>query len=205
MITVHHLEYSQSFRVLWLMEELGMPYELKLYERDKKTVLAPPEYKAISPLGTAPVITDADLALPESNAIFDYLLDKYDDARLRPEIGHRQRLNYLFWFHAAQGSLMPMLTFDSVFRILETRVPSLIRPLIKSVLGKAKDAMVKPRIEALLGKAERDLSRHKSAASRGYMTKDYANCHRWLKQMNKHPSFIRALEKSGKTCVVLPL
>ena len=87
MITLHHLEKSQSIRILWLLEELGVPYEIKLYDRDPKTRLAPAEYKAISPLGTAPVITDDGLTLAETNAIVDYICDKHDDGRLRPAPG----------------------------------------------------------------------------------------------------------------------
>jgi len=86
MITLHHLEYSQSFRILWLLEELGVEYQLELYERDPKTHLAPANYKALSPLGTAPVITDGELVLAESNAIIDYILDKHSDNTLRPAI-----------------------------------------------------------------------------------------------------------------------
>ena len=112
MITLHHLEYSQSYRVLWLLEELGTDYELKLYERDKVTRLAPADYKAVSPLGTSPAITDGDLNLSETSAIFDYILDQHPESTLRPAVNSAARTDYLFWFHASQGSLMPMMLRD---------------------------------------------------------------------------------------------
>jgi glutathione S-transferase len=157
MLTLHHLEYSQSYRVLWLLEELGVDYELKLYNRDPETRLAPANYKAVSPLGTSPVITDGDLNLAETSAIFDYILDQNPESLLRPIANSAARTDYLFWFHASQGSLMPMMLMSIVFQMLETRTPGLIRPLIKMVLGKASSAMVKPRVKLLLEKAEADL------------------------------------------------
>ncbi|RKQ69633.1 glutathione S-transferase [Litorimonas taeanensis] len=224
MITVHHLEYSQSFRVLWLMEALGVPYTLKLYARDKTTNLAPADYKAISPLGTSPVITIGDMALSETNAIIDYILDMHDDGRLRPEKGNAAREDYLFWYHASQGSLMPMLTFEAVFGVLKKRVPALLRPLIKTVLGKAEDSFVKPRLKLLMDKAEADLSRHKwfagdsltaadivmsycmeSAKSRGYVTEAHINCQRWLDQMHSDPAYQAAMAKDGKSTMVFSL
>ena len=122
MITLHHLEKSQSIRILWLLEELGVPYEVKLYDRDPVTRLAPAEYKAISPLGTAPVITDGDVTMAETNAIVDYILDRYDDARLRPAINTVEREPYLFWFHTSQGSLQPLLTNLFVMKAM-TEIP----------------------------------------------------------------------------------
>ncbi|MFT4635703.1 MAG: glutathione S-transferase, partial [Chitinophagales bacterium] len=157
MITLHHLEYSQSYRVLWLLEELGDDYELKLYQRDKQSRLAPTDYKAVSPLGTSPVITDGSLNLAETSAIFDYILDQHPDSPLRPAANSAARTDYLFWFHASQGSLMPMMLMSIVFQMLKTRSPALIRPLIKIVLGKAISSMINPRVTLLLDKAEADL------------------------------------------------
>lgn len=110
MLTVHHLGVSQSERIVWLCEELGIPYELKVYDRDPVTRLGPPAYKALHPLGTAPIITDGDLVLPESAAIMEYILGKYGDGRLvvvpdAPNYG-----DYLFWFHYANGSMLPRQT-----------------------------------------------------------------------------------------------
>jgi glutathione S-transferase len=107
MLTVHHLGVSQSERIVWLCEELGVPYELKVYDRDPVTRMAPAEYKALHPLGTAPIITDGDLVMPESGAIMDYIIGKYGDGRLAVKPDAPNFADYLFWFHFANGSMMP--------------------------------------------------------------------------------------------------
>ena len=106
MLTVHHLGVSQSERIVWLCEELGVPYELKVYDRDPVTRLAPPEYKALHPLGTAPIITDGDLVLPESGAIIEYVIGKYGNGRLSVRPGEPGFADYLFWLHFANASMM---------------------------------------------------------------------------------------------------
>ncbi len=221
MLTLHHLEYSQSYRVLWLLEELGADYELKLYERDKKTRLAPAEYKAISPLGTAPVITDGEVNLAETGAIFDYILDQHGDSPLRPAVGSEARTNYLFWLHASQGSMMPMMLMGLVFTMLEDKSPALIRPLIKTVLGKAKSLMVQPRVKLLLDKAEADLAATgwfagdsltaadmmlsypiESAETKGMLKGKYPNCEAWVARIKQLPSYQAAKEKDGKPSAI---
>src|SRR6185295_9882108 len=107
MLTVHHLGISQSERIVWLCEELGIPYELKRYDRDATTRLAPPEYKALHPMGTAPVITDGDVTLAESGAIMDYIIGKYGKGRLAVAPDKPNFADYLYWFHFANGSMMP--------------------------------------------------------------------------------------------------
>lgn len=111
MITVHHLEKSQSERIVWLCEELGLAYEFIRYERTPEGA-APPEYKALSPFGTAPVITDGDLVLGESGAIVEYLSRKYAGAALLLGPDHAEWPQFLFWFHFANGSYMPGLMID---------------------------------------------------------------------------------------------
>ncbi len=107
MLTVHHLGVSQSERIVWLCEELGIPYELKRYDRDPVTRLAPPEYKALHPLGAAPIITDGDVVLPESGAIIEYIIGKYGNGRLTVGPEAPNYADYLFWFHFANGTMMP--------------------------------------------------------------------------------------------------
>ncbi|MFQ3244995.1 MAG: glutathione S-transferase [Arenicella sp.] len=224
MLSLHHLEYSQSYRVLWLLEELGTDYELKLYQRDKKTSLAPVDYKAVSPLGTSPVITDGDLNLAETSAIFDYILDQHPDSPLRPAANSAARTDYLFWFHAAQGSFMPMLLMSIVFQTLEKRSPALIRPLIKTVLAKATSAMVEPRLKLLLDKAEADLAATgwfagesitaadmmlsypiESAHSKGLLKEKYPNCEAWVARIKQVPSYQSAKQKDGKPSAIFQL
>lgn len=213
MITVHHLEYSQSFRIVWLMEELGNPYELKLYYRDEKTMLAPDEYKALSPLGTAPVITDGDLALAETSAIIDYILDGASNERLRPVAGSPERAQYLFWFHAAQGSLMPLMLIDSVFAIGQTRVPFLIKPIYNRIFKMMRSALIEPRMKALMNEADKALANGYfagsaltaadiclsypmfSAIKRGYARPEHENIHAWHARIQALPSFMDAKEK----------
>lgn len=224
MITLHHLEYSQSYRVLWLLEELGAEYELKLYERDKTTRLAPADYKAVSPLGTAPVITDGELTLAETGAIFDYILDQHPESPLRPAANAAARTDYLFWLHAAQGSLMPMLLMSVVFQMLITRSPGFIRPLIKMVIGKASSAMVNPRVALLLDKAEADLAATgwfagesmtaadmmlsypiESAQTKGLLKGKYPNCEAWVARIKQEASYQKAKEKDGRDSAVFQL
>lgn len=109
MLIVHHLGKSQSERIVWLCEELAIPYELKVYDRDPVTRLAPVEYKALHPLGTAPIITDGDIVLAESTAIVEYILAKYGNGSLTVPATDAAFADYLYWFHFANGSLQPSL------------------------------------------------------------------------------------------------
>lgn len=109
MLTVHHLGKSQSERIIWLCEELDVPYELKRYERDPATILAPPEYKALHPVGAAPVITDGALVLAESGAVIEYVIAKHGSGRLALGPDHPDFAQYLYWFHFANGSLQPVM------------------------------------------------------------------------------------------------
>ncbi|MET0350934.1 MAG: glutathione S-transferase, partial [Rhizobacter sp.] len=124
MITVHHLNNSRSQRVLWLLEELGVPYEIKHYQRDPKTMLAPPELRQVHPLGKSPVITDGDVTVAESGAIIDYLMERYGNGRLAPAAGSPEALRQRYWMHFAEGSAMPPLLMKLVFTTIErTKMP----------------------------------------------------------------------------------
>ena len=116
MIIVHHLGVSQSERVVWLCEELAIPYTLRRYDRDPATHLAPAEYRALHPMGIAPVITDGDLVLAESGAILEYLIARYGGGRLAVAPNRANFADYLFWFHFANGTLMP----SEMARIMST-------------------------------------------------------------------------------------
>jgi glutathione S-transferase len=118
-LTVHHLGRSQSERIVWLCEELGLDYELKRYERDPVTRLAPPEYKALHPIGTAPVITDGKLVLGESGAIIEYIIARHAGGRLARSEGHAQFADYLYWLHFANASFQALLHRTLVARRLE--------------------------------------------------------------------------------------
>jgi glutathione S-transferase len=220
MITIHHLEYSQSFRVLWLFEELGVDYNLKLYERDPVTRLAPAAYKKISPLGTAPVISHGDVVLAESNAIMDYVLDLHPSKTLRPEPGSPDRVRFLFWYHAAQGSMMPIMLIDAILGMVEKRSPFFVRAILKPIFKMTRANFSEPRLKALLDQAENDLATApyfggenltiadivlsypmESMHERGMLAKRYPNCAAWVQRMHESPGFKRAVEKDGKSSI----
>ena len=143
MITVHHLNNSRSQRVLWLLEELGLEYEIKRYERNKKTMLAPDSLKAVHPLGKSPVITDGDVTIAESGAIIEYLVNKYGEGKLIPKEGTPERLRYTFWLHYGEGSLMPLLLLTLIFNRIETSpMPFFIKPIAKGISAKIGRAHV---------------------------------------------------------------
>ena len=114
MLVIHHLGISQSDRIVWLCEELGLDYELKRYERDSATRMAPAAYKTLTPFGTAPVITDGDLVLGESGAILEYIMQVYGEGKLMVGPGAPGYTDYLFWYHFANGSLMPAVMMGLV-------------------------------------------------------------------------------------------
>src|ERR1700719_2878199 len=124
MIVVHHLNNSRSQRILWLLEELGLEYDVKRYQRDAKTMLAPPELRQIHALGKSPVITDGDLTLAESGAIIEYLVGRYGNGRLIPAANTPAKLRYTYWLHYAEGSMQPLLLLKLIFDRLE-RAPML--------------------------------------------------------------------------------
>ena len=109
MLTIHHLGHSQSERIVWLCEELGIPYELRHYQRDAITRLSPPELRALHPLGAAPVIEDGDLLLAESAAIVEYIIARHGGGRLRLDPAHPDYTNFLYWFHFSNGNLQPVM------------------------------------------------------------------------------------------------
>lgn len=148
MIIVHHLNQSRSQRILWLLEELGVDYEIKNYERNKQTMLAPPELKAVHPLGKSPVITDGPITVAESGAIIEYLVDKYGQGKLKPQAGTAEARRYTYWLHFAEGSGMPPLLMALVFNKIEAApVPFFIKPILKMISGKVKSGFINPNLK----------------------------------------------------------
>ena len=148
MIVVHHLNNSRSQRVLWLLEELGLPYEVKRYQRDAKTMLAPPELLAVHPLGKSPVITDGDKTIAETGAIVEYIVQTYSQGRLVPAAGTPERLRWTYWLHYAEGSAMTPLLLKLVFTALPNRAPGLLKGLVKSIASKAQSGFVDPQLKS---------------------------------------------------------
>jgi glutathione S-transferase len=173
MIIVHHLNNSRSQRVLWTLEELGLEYEVKRYQRDPQTLLAPPELRAVHPLGKAPVIVDGGITLAESGAILEYLVERYGEGRLRPAAGTPERLRYTYWMHYAEGSAMPPLLLKLVFdRIESGPMPFFVRPVARGIAQRVKAAFVQPQIDRQLDYMESELGKHPWFAGEGFTAAD---------------------------------
>lgn len=176
MIKVHHLENSRSQRVVWLLEELGAEYEIAIYRRDPKTMLAPPSLKRVHPLGKSPIITDESRGgrvVAESGAIIEYLLERFDDGRLVPAAGSDERLRYRFWLHHAEGSAMPPLVMSLVFSMLgKPPVPALIRPIGKLLGQGVQQKFLDPQIKDLLALWEAELERSRWFAGDAFSAAD---------------------------------
>jgi glutathione S-transferase len=147
MLTVHHLGKSQSERIVWLCEELEIPYELKRYDRDPVTRLAPPEYKALHPIGAAPLITDGDLVLAESGAVIEYIVAKHGNGRLALPADHADFAQFLYWFHFANGTLQPALGRNMILSRLRLAEDN---PILLAMRGRLDLAL--GLVEARLGK-----------------------------------------------------
>jgi glutathione S-transferase len=217
MITVHHLNNSRSQRVLWLLEELGLPYEIKKYQRNPQTMLAPPELQQVHPLGKSPVITDDGTTVAESGAIIEYLLERYGNGRLVPAAGTPQRLSFRYWMHFAEGSAMPPLLLKLIFeRIKVTPMPFFAKPIARGLANKVLAAMVDPNLkrqldfmEAELGKTEwfagADFSAAdiqmsfpvEAAAQRAGLDASRPKLMAFLKRIHARPAYKKALERGG--------
>jgi glutathione S-transferase len=217
MIVVHHLNNSRSQRVLWLLEELGVPYEIKHYQRDAKTMLAPPELRQVHPLGKSPVISDGKTVVAESGAIVDYLVAQHGQGRLTPAEGTPERLLYTYWLHYAEGSAMPPLLMKLVFdKIATTPVPFFVKPVVKGIVGKVMSSFVGPQIKTHLDFMEAELTKRawfagkeftaadvqmsfpvEAAAQRAGLDGSRPKLMAWLKRIHARPAYRQALERGG--------
>ena len=217
MITVHHLENSRSQRVLWLLEELGLAYQVQRYARHPKTMLAPPELAQVHPLGKSPVITDGDSTVAESGAIVEYLVDVYGQGRLRPTSGSPEQRRYTYWLHFAEGSLMPPLLMKLVFdKVREAPVPFFIKPVVRGIADKVTSSFIAPNLDRLLAFMEAELQDRawfagrefsaadiqmsypvEAAATRAGLDGRYPRLTDWLKRIHKRPAYKRALASGG--------
>jgi len=216
MLTVHHLNNSRSQRVLWMLEELGVEYELKRYQRDPNTMLAPAELRAVHPLGKSPVITDGDRTLAESGAILEYLVDTYGNGRFRPPTGTPEKINYTYFLHYAEGSLMPLLLMKLIFSRIPSRLPFFMKPVGRAIAKGANTTLLDPQIgshfmflESELGKREwfagadftaADIQMSfplEAAAARAPMVRQMPKLSAFLDRIHARPAYQRALEKGG--------
>lgn len=215
MIIVHHLNNSRSQRILWLLEELGLDYEIKRYERNKKTMLAPPELKAVHPLGKSPVITDGELVIAESGAIIEYLVNKYGQGKLKPS-DEKNALLYTYWLHYAEGSLMPPLLLSLIFNKIETSSPFFIKPVALAISGQVKKLFINPNIKTHFDFLEGELNKRtwfagnefsaadiqlsfpiEAAETRGILN-DRTKLKTYLKAIHARPAYQKALDRGGK-------
>lgn len=222
MITVHHLNHSRSQRILWLLEELGLDYEIRRYERDPKTMLAPASLRAVHPLGKSPVITDGELTIAESGAIVDYLIERYGAGRLAPAAGTAERLRYTYWLHYAEGSAMSPLLLKLVFDKIETApMPFFVKPIAKAISGKAKSSFIEPQIRQHLDYLEAELGKSQwfagaefsgadiqlsfpleAAAARGGLDADRPRLMDFLRRIHARPGYQRAIERGGEYSIL---
>ena len=218
MIIVHHLNNSRSQRILWLLEELGLEYDIKRYQRDPKTMLAPPEVRQIHPLGKSPVITDGDLTLAESGAIIEYLVGRYGNGRLEPAAGTPAKLRYTYWLHYAEGSMMPPLLMKLIFDRLErTPMPFFVKPIARAIAQKTKSSFIEPNINRHLDYMEAELGKTawfagpeftaadvqmsfplEAAVSRGGLDAKRPNLMAFLERIHARPAYKKAIERGGK-------
>ncbi|HTS83595.1 MAG TPA: glutathione S-transferase [Usitatibacter sp.] len=215
MIVVHHLNNSRSQRVLWLLEELGEPYEIVKYQRDAQTMLAPPELKKVHPLGKSPVVVDGDAVLAESGAILEYFAEKH--GRFLPAQGTPDWRRYRYWMHYAEGSAMPPMLLKLVFDRLErARAPFFVKPIVRQISSKAKDGFIGAQIKLHLDFMEGELAKSawfagsdftvadiqmsfplEAATARAGLDESRPRLMDFLARIHARPAYKRALERGG--------
>jgi glutathione S-transferase len=218
MIVVHHLNNSRSQRILWLLEELGLEYEVRRYRRDPKTMLAPPELRQVHPLGKSPVITDGGLTVAESGAIIEYLLERYGAGRFVPPAGTPERLRYTYWLHYAEGSAQPLLLLKLLFgRVEKGPMPFFVRPIARKIADKAISGFIQPNIDRHLDYLEAELGKApwfagaemtgadiqmsfplEAAVVRGGLDARRPRLMAFLKRIHERPAYLRAIERGGE-------
>lgn len=217
MLTLHHLNNSRSQRVLWLLEELGLEYQIQRYQRDATTMLAPASLRAVHPLGKSPVLTDGNMVLAESGAIVETVIEQHGQGRLAPALGTPERLRYRYWLHYAEGSAMPPLLLKLIFdKIENTKMPFFVKPIAKAISGNVKKSFILPQLKTHLDFMEAELGKSlwfagaefsgadiqmsfpiEAAAARGGLDSSRPNLMAYLARIRERPAYQRALEKGG--------
>lgn len=216
MLIVHHLNNSRSHRILWLLEELGVEYEIKQYQRDPKTFQAPASLKSVHPLGLSPVITDGDITVAESGAIIEYVLYRYGEHRLKPLVGSSDWLQFNYWMHFAEGTLMPMLFLQLVLANIVYHSPFFVKPIVKSIQAKVNHALIRPRLIRYIQLIESTLEKSTWLAGNEFTAADIqmaipllwaaenqsllqssSNIHAFLNRVQNRPAFKKTIEKGG--------
>ena len=216
-ITVHHLDNSRSQRVLWLLEELGLPYEIVHYKRDAKTMLAPATLRKVHPLGKSPVVTDGANTVAESGAIVEYLVERHGGGRLAPAPGTPERLRYTYWLHFAEGTAMPPLLMKLVFdKVATSPMPFFARPIARGISAKVISTFVQPNLKRQFDFMESELAAREwfagdefsaadiqmsfpleAAAQRGGLDKRWPRLKAFVERIHARSAYVRALERGG--------
>ncbi len=216
MLTIHHLNNSRSQRILWCLEELGVDYDIKRYERDPVTIRAPQSLKDVHPLGKSPVITDGDHVIAESGAIIEYLLHQDSEQRFIPR-DRQGLLDYRYWLHFSEGSLMPPLIMRLVFEKMKTSpMPFFVKPVAKGIANKVLNTFVMPEVHSMLRYINEVLAEREwfagdalsgadfqmsfpleASVARGLVDERYPHIQRYVTNFQDRPAYLRALNKGG--------
>jgi len=216
MIKVHHLDNSRSQRILWMLEEVSVPYEIERYQRDKSTMLAPASLKKVHPLGKSPVLEDNGLILAESGAIIEYLQEVYDTEGLLKPAAFAERQQYRYWMHYAEGSLMPLLVMKLIFgRLGKPPMPWLIRPIAGAIGQGVQKNYIDKQLLTHMDYLEQHLATHPYFAGYQFSAADiqmsfpveaisaraglgkYPHLNAWLSNVTARPAYQKALETGG--------
>lgn len=215
MIIVHYLEKSRAHRVLWLLEELGLDYEVRTYRRTKE-FRAPESLKAVHPLGKSPIIEDDGRIMAESGAITEYLVERYGGESLRPAAGTEERLRYTYWMHYAEGSAMPLLVMKLIFSRLPARMPFFLRPVASMISAGVNGKLIDPQLADHLALWKAELARDGFFAGKAFSAADIAMSFPveaglthiaqgqdvsvlrvWMDAIRARPAYRRAIERGG--------
>ena len=217
MLTVHHLENSRSHRIVWLLEELGVDYEIRRYKRDEESGLAPPELLKVHPLGKAPVVTVGQTTLAESGAIIEFLVYEYDDGSLKPQEGTAEQRAYTYWLHYSEGSFSPLMLLSLILaRIEDAPVPFFLKPVTRGIAGKVRDGFLSANVKRHMDYMESALGRSKWFSGDRFTAADvqmsfaieaaevrtdmssYPRLAGFLNAIRARPAYRRAIEKGGE-------
>jgi len=217
MITVHHLNHSRSHRVLWLLEELGVEYEIRRYERDPVTLRAPSSLRGVHPLGKAPTVVDGGTTLAESGAVLETLLERHGGGRLAPAAGTPERERYTHWMHYAEGSAMPALVLRLIFMQMPRQpMPALARPVVRTLARTVIDTFVQPQIDEHLAYMESELAKAtwfagpdftaadiqlsfpiEAAAAAGSVDARHPRLRAYVQRIRERPAYRNAIDRGG--------
>ncbi|MAN73433.1 MAG: glutathione S-transferase [Henriciella sp.] len=215
MIKIHHLEDSRSQRILWLLEELGLDYEVIRYERDPETRLAPDALRAVHPLGKSPILEEDDIIVAETGAIIEYVIETHGGGRLKPAKGTPEARAWTYWMHYAEGSAMPPLLMKLVFQMLPQNANALVRPMVKAIASRTQDSFIDPRVREhvefwdsslaptgwfagdAFTAADIIMSFPLEAAADRSIAGQYPNISGFLTRIHERPAYQRALERGG--------